>query len=162
VTDREAAPARPPRRLSRSRERRGRGRRGPLALPSPLAPAGPPILSSRAQRFDDLVLSVVDRIDSHLHGELAEVEFAVEDTPRLPSAWTGEPVPLAALLPAPQDEAAAGRGGPGGAGHRIVVFRRPIELRALGSAELAGLVQEVVVEQVADLLGRPPDEIDPG
>jgi zinicin-like metallopeptidase len=164
VTDREAAPAGPGRRrLSRSRERRGRGLRGPLALPSRLAPAGPPILTSRAQHFDDLVLAVVDRIDSHLHGELAEVEFAVEDTPALPETWTGEPVPLAALLPPPPGRSSGtGPGGPAGGRRRIVVFRRPIELRALDSAELASLVREVVVEQVADLLGRAPDDVDPG
>jgi predicted Zn-dependent protease with MMP-like domain len=44
---------------------------------------------------------------------------------------------------------------------RIVVYRRPVETRAHGGDELAELVQDVVTEQVADLLGRSPEEIDP-
>jgi predicted Zn-dependent protease with MMP-like domain len=44
---------------------------------------------------------------------------------------------------------------------RIVLFRRPIEMRAGSRRELAALVREVVVEHLADLLGRDPDEIDP-
>jgi len=44
---------------------------------------------------------------------------------------------------------------------RIVVYRRPVETRALDAEELEDLVRDVVVEQVAHLLGRSPDEVDP-
>jgi hypothetical protein len=44
---------------------------------------------------------------------------------------------------------------------RLVVFRRPIELRAETTADLSALVLTVLVEQVSELLGRPPEEIDP-
>jgi len=43
-----------------------------------------------------------------------------------------------------------------------VVYRRPVEARAAGRPELADLVYEVVVEQVAELLGMEPDEVDEG
>jgi hypothetical protein len=43
----------------------------------------------------------------------------------------------------------------------VVVFRRPLELRAEGPGDLAALVHAVVVEQVAELLGRSPEEVDP-
>jgi hypothetical protein len=42
-----------------------------------------------------------------------------------------------------------------------VLFRRPIELRARTRLERAALVREVLVEHIAELLGRQADEIDP-
>jgi hypothetical protein len=68
----------------------------------------------------------------------------------LPDDWAAPTVPLASLVD-----------GPRGAAQRLVLFRRPIELRAEGSAELGALVYTVLVEQVAELLGRSPEEIDP-
>ena len=44
---------------------------------------------------------------------------------------------------------------------RIVVYRRPLEIRAHDREDLADLVRDVVVDQVAVLLGRDPEEIDP-
>ena len=44
---------------------------------------------------------------------------------------------------------------------RIVVYRRPVESRAQDSRELTVIVQDVVVEQVAALLGVAPAELDP-
>jgi predicted Zn-dependent protease with MMP-like domain len=63
-------------------------------------------------------------------------------------------VPLARVLPAHRED---GRDHPA----RIVVYRRPVETRALDAEELEDLVRDVVVEQVAHLLGRSPDEVDP-
>jgi hypothetical protein len=36
---------------------------------------------SRAERFDDLVLDAVERLEKQWAAELADVEFAVEDVP---------------------------------------------------------------------------------
>jgi predicted Zn-dependent protease with MMP-like domain len=44
---------------------------------------------------------------------------------------------------------------------RIVVYRRPLEIRAHDREDLADLVRDVVVEQVAHMLARTPEEIDP-
>ena len=44
---------------------------------------------------------------------------------------------------------------------RIVVYRRPVETGAIDVADLADLVRDVVVEQVAHMLGRRPEEVDP-
>ena len=64
-------------------------------------------------------------------------------------------VPLARLL-------AAGTGPDGRpTPPRIVVYRRPLEARSMDRADLADLVHDVVVEQVANLLGLDPDEVDP-
>jgi predicted Zn-dependent protease with MMP-like domain len=51
--------------------------------------------------------------------------------------------------------------GQGGGPTRLVVFRRPIEARAETTADLGALVLTVLVEQVSELLGRSPEEIDP-
>ena len=134
----------------RSRDRRGRGRRGPAVLPGPLTPRGVPRTRSDRERFDLLVLDAVSALLEQWPEELREVEFAVEDTPVVPPDWTAPTVPLASLV---RRE--------GSRSPRVVVFRRPLELRAEGLGDLAALVHAVVVEQVAELLGRAPEEVDP-
>ena len=42
-----------------------------------------------------------------------------------------------------------------------MVYRRPVEIRAKSRDERALLVHEVVVEQVAELLGLSPETVDP-
>ena len=139
----------PPRR-SAQRDRHGRGMRGATVLPGPLAPRGTRYPSSAARRFDDLVLSLVRPLQQRLSGELSGVEFAVEETPLLPVDWDPEDIPLATLV-RPTAETPP----------RIVLFRRPIEHRSDGRADMSGLVLAVLVEQVADLLDRDPADIDP-
>ena len=144
-------PVVPSRRTRRGRDRRGRGRRGPLALPGPLNSEACPAPPSRLDRFDELVLAGVERLEARWRDDLAAVEFGVEDAPPVGEVWGGGPVPLAALVV-----------GSGVAPARIVLFRRPLELRAGSADELADLVYDVLVEQVAELLGHPPDRVDPG
>ncbi len=138
---------RPPRRV---RDRRGHGQRGPSFLPGPLTPGGVPAHRSRRDRFDDLVLDVVEDIESRWHRELGEIEYAVEDTPLVPDDWDPETVPLASLVPAE-----------GSTPTRLVVFRRPIEHRCETLGDLRAMVHMVVVEQVSELLGIPAEEVDP-
>jgi len=124
--------------------------RGPLTLPGPLNPAGSVARPTRRDDFDELVLSLVDRISPRWRTELGDVEFGTEDVPVLPDDWGQEPVPFGALT--------RGRAGQPA---RIVLFRRPIELRAKTRFEKTVLVNEVLVEHIADLLGRDPADIDP-
>ncbi|MBA2775030.1 MAG: metallopeptidase family protein [Nocardioidaceae bacterium] len=137
-------------RLGSGRDRRGRGRRGPLALPGPLSPGAPSVSAHRREEFDALVVSTVDRLAARWDKELHDVEFGTEDVPQLPDSWHDEPVPLGSLVRAT-----------GQTPTRIVVFRRPVELRAKTRLERAALVNEVLVEHVAQMLGREPDEVDP-
>jgi hypothetical protein len=109
-----------------------------------------PRTRSRSEQFDDIVLSVVHRLEDRWHAELGLVEFAVEETPLVPDDWEASTVPLASLVR-----------GTGGAPTRLVLFRRPIELRCESRADLTALVLTVLVEQVSELLGREPEEIDP-
>jgi hypothetical protein len=140
----------PGRRTGRRRDRRGRGMRGPALLPGPLSPRGVPAARSPRAEFDALALSIVADLVGRWQAELAPVEFAVEDTPMVPDDWAADTVPLASLVR-----------GAGSTPTRLVLFRRPIELRAEGRSELSALVLTVLVEQVSELLGRPPEEIDP-
>ncbi|MFV2178958.1 metallopeptidase family protein [Actinomadura sp. LOL_011] len=127
----------------RRRDRRGRGLRGPLAPPQV------PISRTRAERFDDLVEDEVRRIGERWERELAQVEFTVAEVPDVDPFSEG-PIPL-------------GRTVPGEAGRpvRIVVFRRPVEARATGEREQGRLIRDLLVEEVADLLGLSPESVDP-
>jgi hypothetical protein len=123
--------------------------RGPAVLPGPLAPHGVPGMRTRKADFDAMVLAVVQDLEERWHAELGLVEFAVEETPLVPDDWDADTVPLASLVH-----------GSGGAPTRLVLFRRPIELRAESRSELSALVLTVLVEQVSELIGRPPEEVD--
>ena len=113
-------------------------------------PMSLPGYRTRAQRFDALVLDAVEVLERRWAHQLEGVEFAVEEVPpSSPAPWeTG--VPLGRYFPADVGQA-----------HRIVVYRRPLETRAQDAEDLADLVHQVVVEQVAHLLGRAPDDVDP-
>jgi predicted Zn-dependent protease with MMP-like domain len=102
------------------------------------------------ERFDLFVLDAVTLLLDRWPEELRDVEVAVEDTPVVPADWSAPTVPLASLVRREGSRAP-----------RVVVFRRPLELRAGSTADLAALVHAVVVEQVAELLGRSPEEVDP-
>ncbi len=132
------------------RERRGRGPRGPAFLPGPLSPAGVPAARSRREQFDRTVLSVAADLEQRWGPHLGGAQLAVEEIPWLPDDWSSDVVPLAAVAPATA-----------GTPTRIVLFRRPLEHRAESIADLAALVHTVLVEQIAELLGVPVEDIDP-
>ena len=123
---------------------------------------------TRGERFDVLVLDAVEDLEQRWSTELEGVEFAVEDVPPVPlgvdaaldedvvaDETAGGAVPLGRLLPGGTD-AEGRRTAP-----RVVVYRRPLEARAADRADLADLVHDVVVDQVARLLRLDPDEVDP-
>ncbi len=131
----------------RTRDRHGRGMRGPAIVPTR---PGHPRTRTRSERFDDLALAIVTEIDDRWQSELGLIEYACEDTPMLPDDWAAESVPLATLVR-----------GSGATPTRLGVFRRPIEQRAESREELRALVLTVVVEQIAELLGLPASKVDP-
>ena len=111
-----------------------------------------PAMATRAEQFDELVLDAASRLEQRAGKAFGEVEFAVEDVPPSdPAPWESADVPLGRLF------AAQGKMHP-----RIVVYRRPVETRATDARELAALVNDVVVEQVASMLGVDPRDLDPG
>ncbi|MGC5029793.1 metallopeptidase family protein [Micromonospora sp. DT229] len=132
------------------RDRHGRGLRGRLV------PATVPLARTKAEIFDELVLDTVETLERRFAKELAGVEFAVEDVPPELNVYDSDvledgEVPLARLLP--------GRPGRQEVPPRIVLYRRPLEFRAMDREDLADLVHDVIIEQVANLLGIDPDEL---
>ncbi|WP_416332804.1 metallopeptidase family protein [Amycolatopsis echigonensis] len=138
------------------RDRHGRGLRGTLY------PASLPAAASRAERFDALVLDALEPIEARWRHELTKLDVAVDDVPEVPldgrapadGVLHDGAVPLSRLVPAGVDRS----GLPTRA--RIVLYRRPLEARAKDPSELADLVHDVLVEQVAGYLGVEPDVIE--
>lgn len=141
-----------------NRDRHGRGLRGAL-YPSTL-----PAASTRAERFDALVLAALEPIEARWRTELTDLDIAVDDVPDVRGAertklvpdglLADAGVPLARLVSPGVDR----RGQPTKA--RIVLFRRPLEARARDGADLAELVHHVLVEQVAAYLDLDPGVVD--
>lgn len=126
------------------------------------SPVRVPVFRTRSERFDDLVRAAIDDLERRWVAELEGVEFAVEDVPPPGTGFdegvvadetAGGPVPLGRLFPGDPMRT--------GAPPRVVVYRRPLEARAADKDDLGELVHEVVVDQVAQLLGLDPDVIDP-
>ncbi len=109
-----------------------------------------PISLTRSELFDDYVRESVERLERRWP-QLVDVEFAVQE---VPVAEAGAPVleavPLGRVIAAAQ-----------GRKSRIIVYRRPVEIRVKSRDDRAALVHEILIEQVADLLGLSPDAIDP-
>ncbi|WP_078969167.1 metallopeptidase family protein [Streptomyces cyaneogriseus] len=130
----------------RRRDRHGRGMRGPIAPPQV------PLAMSRAEAFADLVQDSVERLERRWP-QLADIDFLVLDVPYLDGpgrVWDDDAVPLGGTVSARDGQRA-----------RVVVYRRPVEIRTKGREERAALVHEIVVEQVAELLGLTPETVDP-
>ena len=143
-----------------------------------LVPPDVPLHRTRAERFDDLVLQAVARLEPQWEAHLSGVEFAVEEIPPAdaPAAGPHGPVALSRLElgtpPARPGDESPGPGAPGMPGTadeeagqhppRIVVYRRPLMARADGEEELGELVFDVVVEEFARILGIDPADVDPG
>jgi len=109
-------------------------------------------MTTRAEQFDELVLDAASRMEHHAGAALGNLEFAVEDVPPSdPAPWESSDVPLGRLFAA-QGKLPA----------RLVLYRRPVETRTTDSRELAALINDVVVEQVAALLGVDPRDLDAG
>ncbi len=126
------------------RDYHGRGMRGP-------ALGAVPARRTRSQRFDELALEITAAVAEPWADRIGEVELAVEEVPLLPEHWSSGTVPLTTWIP-----------GRGRVPSRLVLFRRPIEHRAETRAELEAMLLTVVVEQLAEVLGLPAEDIDPG
>ena len=140
--------------------RRGRDMRGPLLPPTV------PGWRSRAERFDMAVLEAYEPIERRWQERLSGLDVAVDEIPRISAKdpgnvqWPPEvvadgPIALARLISAGVDT----RGSATRA--RVVLFRKPIERRAEDTIELAELLHEILVAQVAIYLDVEPSVIDP-
>ncbi len=130
-------------------------------------PATTPAARTRAEKFDALVLEALEPIELRWGSELSDLDLAVDEVPEVEVTSPDDVVwgqgvladvgvPLAQLVPAGVDP----EGLPSRA--RIVIYRRPLEARARDGADLAELLHEVLVEQVAEYLNIEPDAVDGG
>ncbi|MCV7315586.1 metallopeptidase family protein [Mycolicibacillus parakoreensis] len=132
----------------------------------PLLPPTVPGWRSRAERFDMAVLEAYEPIERRFADRVAALDVAVDEIPRIAAKdpdtvqWPPEvvadgPIALARLIPAGVDV----RGNATRA--RIVLFRKPIERRAKDPDDLAELLHDILVAQVATYLDVDPSVIDP-
>ncbi len=89
-----------------------------------LAPPDVPLHRTRAERFDELVLQAVARLEPQWEAHLSSVEFAVEEIPPpdVPAGSGRGPVPLSRLDPG---SAQSPGPEPGGEGIRREVLIKP-------------------------------------
>lgn len=112
-------------------------------------------------RFERLVEVALATLPPELLRELDRVQLWVEEVPPTPPG-TGEAPPLGRIeaTPARRVSASASAAGPAPPTERLVLFRRPLELRATSKADLAELVRFTVVHELAHHLGIDDDRLD--
>lgn len=133
-------------RRHRSRNRHGRGQRGEL-IPSHL-----PGSRTRSERFEDWVMESAQRLERLWGDKIQDIQMLVQDIPggledTTPAALRGM---LGTSTPSAKNRPAT-----------ITVYRHPIEMAAKGFIAPNELVHDVVVEQMAELLGMTPEAVDP-
>lgn len=135
--------------MPRSRDRHGRGIRGPLALDTG---GTPPLVRlrrpSRTDYFSDCVAAAMEDIAAVNPSALKDILVAVEDVPHFNVNWSGERVPMSAALEPARGQRA-----------QIVVYERPHEHRAPSRSALRHLVHRTIVEQLSALTGIPTDDL---
>lgn len=105
---------------------------------------------TRAEKFEALVVSVAQEL-TRKHRPVGDIQFAVEEVPPSdPSPWERGVVLGRGFDAEPR----------AGLPARIVLYRRPIVSRTREEAEVVELVENVLIEQVAHLLGMRPEELD--
>ncbi|WP_130865934.1 metallopeptidase family protein [Acidipropionibacterium timonense] len=135
--------------MTRRRDRHGRGPRGPLVLPRAHGGVIGRVAPTRAEFFEDCVRQSTERVLRTCPGALNRVIIGIEDVPDAPD-WAQGRVPLASAQDADGRRPA-----------RVVLYRRPLELRAASRPGLGILVHRTLVEQLSVLTGLPIDVIDP-
>ncbi|MEC5190349.1 MULTISPECIES: metallopeptidase family protein [unclassified Arthrobacter] len=130
----------------RRRNRHGRGLRGEIMLPTL------PGYRTRSDRFDDFVLDSAERLHDIWGKPLDGVRFAVDEIPPGLEQLVADRIhaPMGSYSPATADE-----------GPVITLYRRVVEQACGGRDELQDLVHDVVVEYTAEMLGVPPESLDP-
>ncbi|QQY15134.1 metallopeptidase family protein [Cutibacterium avidum] len=135
--------------MSKRRNRHGRGPRGPVVLPRAHGGRIDRIDPTNAEFFTACLAEAVRQVQGSCPGVLDNVVVGAEDVPTMPD-WTEGRVPLSSAVDGTDDSPA-----------RVVIYRRPLELRTASRRGLAILVHRTLVEQLSALTGLPVEEIDP-
>ncbi|MBV7364115.1 metallopeptidase family protein [Actinomycetaceae bacterium TAE3-ERU4] len=115
-------------------------------------PPGLPGWITRKQLFDEFVIEIGEYLN-RVFEPAQKVEFVVEEVPPSdPPPWERGAIRLGRAF---------GSDRRAGLPCRIVLYRLPILSRANSQRETAELLRAVMVENLAALFGKRPDEIDP-
>lgn len=130
----------------RRRDRHGRGLRGEL-IPSHL-----PGSRTRSERFEDWVMESAQRLERLWGDRIQDIQIVVQEIPSGLEQLAPEVVRglLGSSRRAAEKQPAV-----------ITLYRHPIEMAAKGYVPVNELVHDVVVEQMAELLGMAPEAVDP-
>ena len=131
------------------RDRHNRGLRGPLV------PHNVPLHESRREIFNGLVKTAIEEIDerigSRIKGSLTSIEFSVEQIPNaVELKHRKTSVPLGRSESSSPTKPA-----------RVVLYRRPIELRGTDDESLERIIRDVLAEHIGQLVGMNPNDVDP-
>ncbi len=108
-------------------------------------------------RFERLVAEALRTLPPPLLDHLDNVQLTIEDVPPADPVGSGDEILLGLYQGIPRTE----RGIDGGwLPDRITLFRRPLELRARSARDLAALVRETVIHEIAHHLGIDDDRLD--
>lgn len=124
--------------------------RGPLVVPRSLGGVVPAPRPTRAEFFAGAVQASLERISQTCPAVLDRVVVGIEDVPGQQS-FIEDRVPLTSAQDSDEHHPA-----------KVVVFRRPLEIRAATPEGLVILVHRTLVEQLSALTGFPVEVIDPG
>ena len=134
------------------RDRHNRGLRGMLAPPNSIA--GQRLRSKRPRLatgfFFHCVTEAVDAIEEAVPDALSHLDIGVEEVPDVATIWSRH-IPLACAIEADENHLA-----------QIILYRRPIELRAPERAQCRQLIFATLLEQVASATGLSVATLDPG
>ena len=127
------------------RNRHGRGVR------TPMFGVRMPRYRTRGGIFDDMTAAQIKRLNDAWPQLVKPVQFAVEDVPpSQPAPWEVDPDLSSKCFPASHGMPA-----------RIVLYRLPIQTQVTDRMELQWAIRDELVERLAELYGRRPEEIDP-
>lgn len=98
-----------------------------------------------------MVSESIRRIGDQCPRAVTGIEVGVVDVPEVTEVWCDDETPLATAVDATAEAPA-----------RIVLYRRPLEHRAISRTDLRSLVHRALAEQLAVLTAIPLEEIAPG
>jgi len=113
--------------------------------------------ASSRERFERLVGNAVDSLPPQLLSYLDNVQITIEDVPPPDPVGEGEEILLGLYEGVPRTERDFGDGL---LPDRITLYRRPLEARARNHHELAEVVRDTVVHEIAHHFGIDDDHLD--
>ncbi len=108
-------------------------------------------------RFDRLVEQAIASLPDELLSYLDNVQITVEEVPPADPLGEGDEILLGLYQGVPRTERDFGEGL---LPDRITLFRRPLEARARNHRELAEVVRDTVVHEIAHHFGIDDDHLD--